>query len=179
MRTTRFISALAMALALAGCATPTVAPEALKAQVAEASGLPAQSIAAVDTVRFGVAKKAWAYADFQQGVYAQTASQVLLLKRTKSGALQSFRAIPLAQIQSAGVGSRGAFNHLKQLHLTLPEGVMAVLFSNHPDAEAGYEDRTEAARKSLESAGVKVPPIDAWVFTQESRDFVVPILSGK
>jgi len=174
-----FASLVALLSTLLGCATPTVPAESLKSQVAEVTALSPKSIVAVDTVRFGLAKKAWDYADFRQGVYAQTSSKVLLFVRTKGGALEVSREIPLREVQSAGIGSRGAFNHLKQLHLTLPDGLLVVLFSNYSDAEAGDADRTEFARKSLESSDVKVPPVDAWVFTQEVRNFVVPVISGK
>jgi hypothetical protein len=165
---------------LSGCASVEIPQAELKGQAARAANIPVDEIRFADPVRFGQSKTRESYIPFVLGIYVQSSSHVYLFSydtTTRSISLKT--SIPIRQLRSTFVATRGAFNHLQQLQLEGPDGFIAVNFNNSSDAEAGSKERTSAAIAKLEADGLKVFPTGFWFLPQNIKGFSFPIPAPK
>lgn len=172
--------AVLLALSVAACTSISIPASQLPERVAKAASIPTDALLVADFVRFAESTRRERYAQFLPGAYAQTKTTVYLLSYNSEA--QSFSvktALPLSQLQSTSVATRGAFSHLQQLQLESPTGYIAINFSNSSDAEAGSKERTGAAVAQLERAGTKVGTTDFWFLPSNLQGFGFPIPAAK
>lgn len=171
-----FLSAL---LAVACTSVSIPAPE-LPQRVAVAAGIQADSIVHAQAVRFALSTERVRYVPFTLGVYAQTQSHVYLLAFDETSKSLVLRAtLPLDELRSTSVATRGAFSHLQQLQLDGSEQIAAINFTNSSDGEAGSKERTQMAVEHLQKVGQQVGVTAHWFIPRELAGFSFPIPAAR
>ncbi len=171
---------ISFAVLLTSCSSVPTSKFQMPIQLAEAAAVPVSAIQYSDVVRFSDSSNRERFVQFKQGAYAQTRSQIILFQYDKSkNSFREEKSIPLAEVRSVAVATRGAFQHLKQLQIEYKQGFIALNFSNYSDAEAGYAADTDPAILALEKVGLKVNQTDFWFIPEELRGFRFPIPAPK
>jgi hypothetical protein len=168
--------ALTVVTTLIGCTTVDVSPTDARQATARQLGIDASAIVQQAPARFAQATPGARYANFQFGLYTQTATDIVLF--TYSAQSKSFApvtTIPIKRIQFVAIESWGAFNHAKQLQVVHDGVLLAVNFNNSSDALAGPIEATKPPFDSLVAAGAREGVPNGRVLPSEVRNMVVPL----
>jgi hypothetical protein len=171
---------LVSALLVVACTSVSIPAPELPQRVATAANIQTDSIVHAQAVRFALSAERVRYVPFTLGVYAQTQSHVYLLAFDAAAKSLVLRAtLPLNELRSATVATRGAFSHLQQLQLEGNGQTAAINFTNSSDAEAGSKERTQVAVGHLQKVGQQIGATAHWFIPRELAGFSVPIPAAK